>query len=76
MVNRVFNGQPGRRMGNSQKSASGYRRGGRHHNARLTDHEVETIRQLYADGMRATAIARKFGVTKGYLSKLLRHLAR
>lgn len=59
-----------------KRGRNGYRVGDSHHNARLTDHEVEVMRQLRSGGMRVRDIARKFGVTKGYVSKVLRHLAR
>lgn len=59
-----------------KRGENGYRVGDSHHNARLTDHEVELIRQLRADGMKVRELARKFEVSKGYISKVLRHLAR
>jgi Mor family transcriptional regulator len=59
-----------------KRGANGYRIGDSHHNARLTDHEVELIRQLRGDGMKVSDLAHKFSVSKGYISKVLRHALR
>ena len=59
-----------------KRGDNGYRIGDSHHNSRLTDHEIEIMRQLRSDGMKVRDIARKFGVTKGYVSKILSHQAR
>lgn len=60
-----------------KRNAKGYRIGGSHHRAQLTDQEVERARQLHeAEGMAPVLLARKFEVTLGYMSKLLRYQAR
>lgn len=59
-----------------KRNEFGYRIGDSHHNARLTDHEIELARQLRTDGMKVGEVARKFGISKGYASKILRHLHR
>jgi len=59
-----------------KRTANGYRVGDSHQNARLTDREVELARQLRDAGMRVGEIARKLEISKGYCSKILRHLAR
>ena len=47
-----------------------------HWRAKLTDQEVELIRQLHEGGMGVTAIARKFEVSKSHVSRITRYLAR
>ena len=42
------------------KRGPGFRIGESHHNAKLTDHDVELIRLLRESGMRIVEIARKF----------------
>ncbi len=42
------------------RNAKGYRIGQDHHNAKLTDEDVEMIRLLYDEGVKAPEIARKF----------------
>ena len=59
-----------------KRGENGYRIGDSHHNARLTDHEIELMRQLRGDGMKVRELARKFNVTKGYVSKVLRYMTR
>lgn len=59
-----------------KRGQNGYRIGDSHHNAKLTDHEIELARQLKAEGMKVSEVARKFGISKGYASKILRHLGR
>ncbi len=59
-----------------KKRKRGYRRGDGHHNATLSDHEIELIRQLRDEGMPLTLLAAKFRVSKGYMSKVCRYLAR
>lgn len=59
-----------------KRGENGYRIGDSHHNATLTDHEVELMRQLRAEGMKVRELARKFGVSKGYVSKVLRFMQR
>lgn len=66
-------------MTNCKRNAKGYRIGGTHHRAKLTDQEVELARQMHeADGScwTPTALAGKFEVTGGYMSKLLRYKSR
>lgn len=59
-----------------KRNENGYRIGDTHHRAKLTDHEVELIRQLHGEGMKARDIAKKFGISKGQASKILRHQQR
>lgn len=47
-----------------------------HPRAKLTDLDVEHIRILVAEGMTYGEVCGKFGVTKGYVSKLINRLAR
>ena len=60
----------------AKRNSNGYRIGDSHHNARLTDHEIELMRQLRAEGMKVRELARKFGVSKGYVSKVVAYLIR
>lgn len=60
----------------AKRNENGYRIGDSHHNARLTDHEIELMRQLRAEGMKVRELARKFGVSKGYVSKVVAYLIR
>lgn len=55
---------------------TGYKYGEDHHNAQITDHEIELIRQLREEGMRFVDLIEKFGISKGYLSKVLNHHVR
>lgn len=59
-----------------KRNEIGYRIGDSHHNAKLTDHEIELVRQLRADGMKLRDLAKKFEVSKGHISKILRHALR
>lgn len=59
-----------------KRSDNGHRIGDSHHNATLTDHEIELARQLHTDGMHQAEVARKMGMSKGYASKVLRYKAR
>ncbi|WP_416143472.1 helix-turn-helix domain-containing protein [Oxalobacter formigenes] len=43
-----------------------------HHRAKLTDHDVELIRQLRETGMPYRIIAQKFDVTYGTVGRLCR----
>lgn len=45
---------------------NGKRVGEGHHRAKLTDHEVDLIRDLYDDGMSISEIARKFETRKSH----------
>lgn len=64
-------------MGNLLKRASnGYRVGDSHHNATLTDHEVELMRQLHDEGLPVRQLALLFGVSDGHVSKVVRYLVR
>jgi predicted DNA-binding protein (UPF0251 family) len=47
-----------------------------HPRAKLTDLDVEHIRILVAEGMTYVEVCGKFGVTKGYVSKLINRHAR
>lgn len=59
-----------------KRGNNGYRVGDSHHNARLTDHEIELLRQLREEGMKVVELAAKFDVSKGYVSKVLRFIQR
>jgi DNA-binding NarL/FixJ family response regulator len=59
-----------------KRNENGYRIGDTHHRAKLTDREIELIRQLGADGMKVKDLARKFEISKGQASKILRHMQR
>lgn len=60
----------------AKRNELGYRIGDSHHNTQITDHEIELARQLRDDGMQVVEVARKFGISKGYASKVLRHINR
>ena len=50
---------------------AGFRIGEDHQNAKLTDHEVDLIRQLHEkDGVSYRTLAEKFGVSKGSIVKI------
>ncbi len=51
----------------------GRRIGETHGMARLSDHEIELIRQLKEQGMPAAEIAGKFEVSKRYVYKLVNY---
>lgn len=59
-----------------KRNDRGWRVGDSHHNAELTDHEVETIRRLCAGDKSQTEVGALFGVSEGYVSKLVRFKAR
>jgi uncharacterized membrane protein len=59
-----------------KRGANGYRIGDSHHRAELTDHEVELARQLREGGMKLPELARKFGMSKSHMSRLVRFLRR
>jgi len=61
---------------NIKRNANGFRIGGHHHRARLTDHEVSIFRRLIEQGVRLCVAAKVFEISKGYASKLARGLAR
>jgi len=44
--------------------------------AKLTNHEVELIRQLAEGGMPQTQIAAKFGISKSQVSKIVHYTIR
>ena len=52
---------------------AGLRIGEDHPNSKLTDAEVETIRQMHEDGMSYKTLAEKFEVSKGAIAKLCRY---
>lgn len=54
-----------------------YTRGDKHHNAKLTDEEVEEIRRIYQDGgINQGQLAILFGVSQALVSKIVRGLHR
>ena len=59
-----------------KRNANGYRIGETHHKARYTDHEIELVRQLRIDGWKIVEISSKMGMSKGYVSFVVRHLRR
>lgn len=55
-------------------NAAGLRVGEHHHNAKLTDHDVDLIRRLHEDeGMSYRVLARKFEVSKGAIAGICRY---
>jgi hypothetical protein len=54
----------------------GFRTGETHHNARLTDHDVELIRLLREGGMKCVEIARKFECTPENISQIVNYKSR
>lgn len=54
-----------------KRNRKGWRVGDSHHNAKLTDHEIELLRQLFADGMTVCELASKFDISKGHVSKII-----
>ena len=59
-----------------RRNEKGHRIGEDHHRSKFTDHEIELIRQLDADGMKRSDIAKKMDVSKGHISKILRYQQR
>lgn len=57
-------------------NANGKRIGDSHGRAKLSDHEVELIRRMREEGLGTVAIAKKFGISKGWVSKVCRYLWR
>ncbi len=51
----------------------GYRIGEDHPNAKLTDAEVELVRQLHGGGMIYADLAEKFEVSKWSISRICRY---
>ncbi len=51
----------------------GKRVGESHGRAKLTDHEIDLIRQLKEEGMSATEIAEKMEVSRRYVYKLVNY---
>jgi hypothetical protein len=51
----------------------GYRIGEDHPNAKLTDSEVELVRQLHEGGMIYADLAEKFEVSKWSISRICRY---
>lgn len=47
-----------------------------HHRAKLTDHEVELIRQLHEDGLSYGQLADKFGVNKATVADICKYRRR
>lgn len=54
----------------------GMRIGETHHNAKLTDHEVELIRQLHEQGLTYERLAEKFEVSKWAIGMICRYQRR
>lgn len=51
----------------------GRRMGEDHHNAKLTDGEVDLVRKLHAEGMGYAEIAEKFGVSRVTVGRICRY---
>ena len=47
-----------------------------HYAAKLTDHEVEIVRQLHDEGLSYLEIAKKFGVSKPSIQRICTHRTR
>ena len=58
------------------KRGRGYRVGETHHNAKLTDHDVELIRLLREGGMKLKEIAKKFECTPECVSQIVNYKSR
>lgn len=58
------------------KRGPGYRIGETHHNAKLTDHEVELIRALREEGIKIVEIAKKFECTPSNISAITNYRTR
>ena len=58
------------------KRGRGYRVGETHHNAKLTDHDVELIRLLREGGMKLKEIAKKFECTPECISQIANYKTR
>ncbi len=52
------------------KRGPGFRIGESHHNAKLTDHDVELIRVLREEGMKIVEIAKKFESSESNISAI------
>ncbi len=52
---------------------AGLRIGECHHNAKLTDAEVELIRQMHEDGLTYDQLAEKFEVSKWAIGRICRY---
>ena len=50
-----------------------HRVGESHHNAKLTDHDVELIRQLHEGGMKQKVIAKKFDCSPANISEIVNY---
>lgn len=60
----------------AKKNKNGYPSGERHHRARFTDHEIELVRQLRADGMKIGDIARKMEMARSHVWRVLHYVNR
>ena len=58
------------------KRGTGWRVGETHHNAKLTDHDVELIRLLHEDGMNCVEIAKKFECSRTTVSGIVNYRER
>jgi len=55
---------------------NGYRVGETHHNAKLSDDDVELIRQLHEKGMQCSEIAKKFYCARSTISDIANYKQR
>ncbi len=55
------------------KRGPGFRIGESHHNAKLTDHDVELIRVLREEGMKIVEIAKKFESSESNIRSIVNY---
>lgn len=61
---------------NAKNRKNGYPRGEKHHQAKYTDHEIELVRQLRADGLKIGEIARKMEMARSHVWRVLNYVNR
>jgi DNA invertase Pin-like site-specific DNA recombinase len=52
---------------------NGWRCGESHHRAKVSDHDVELMRELHDDGMKVSEIARKFDCARSTVSDIVHY---
>lgn len=60
-------------QGNADHSRGRHRRGETHGMCRLTEDNVKTIRELYANGTNRNVIAKQFGITHQHCTRIVNH---
>lgn len=63
-------------MQNVKRNANGYRIGDSHHNSRYTDHEIDLVHRLRAQGWKIREIAAKMGMSRGHVCDIINLRAR